>query len=192
MIQPINTTVSTEALASAVTLDDVRSQLGLFSDTSFDDLLTELSIAATEYVGQLVDTYIEPTSLTSTYTDFDNIIDLQQRNVTSITSVSYYDVNEVRTTIDSSSYFLDNTGIDSTVIFTEIPDVTLSEYRSAPVCVTYSVSLNQVELNPQVKQAILLVIQDWFNERAAESDISFSDSTTAALRLLSRLRRYTI
>ena len=104
MILPVSTIVTTEALASAVTIQEMRNQVGLFSDTSQDTLLNELGVAATEFIGSLVGTYLEQTTLQSNFKSFERRLDLGQRNVNFITTVSYIDATETVVTIPSSDY----------------------------------------------------------------------------------------
>ena len=193
MITPINTVVTTEALASAVTIQEMRNQLGLFTDTSQDDLLNALGVSATEYVGTLIGTYLEQTTLQSNFTQFEERLDLNQRNVNFVNSVSYVDNTGTTVNVASSEYILDNTGLTSNVVFRDIPDATLSELHTAPVMVGYSVFQNQQGvLNPEIRRAVLLIVQDWFEKRGPGSVSDFTVATRAALNLLSRHRRFVL
>ena len=193
MITPINTVVTTEALASAVTIQEMRNQLGLFSDTSQDDLLNALGVAATEYIGSLIGTYLEQTTLQSNFSGFEGRMDLEQSNVTFINSVSYIDDSGMTQTVNSTDYILDNTGTSSNLAFSTVPEVTLSLLHTAPVMVGYSVFQNQQGvLNPEIRRAILLIVQDWFEKRGPGSESDFTVATRAALNLLSRHRRTVI
>jgi hypothetical protein len=159
-----------------LTLDEITNQLNLFADESQDAYLEALELATrmaiedylgfpicnvTYEVGYLISGLMAaPVSL-----DFPEV---SQTGVT-INSVKYYnDLNPpVLTTITSSNYYFDPTG-NKLVLF-EVPN-NINTYMTAPMLCQYTLQGSVIGQYPVVKQAGLLLLTHFYNNRSAISE----------------------
>ena len=159
-----------------LTLDEITNQLNLFADESQDAYLEALELATrmaiedylgfpicnvTYEVGYLISGLMAaPVSL-----DFPEV---SQTGVT-INSVKYYnDLNPpVLTTITSSNYYFDPTG-NKLVLF-EVPN-NINTYMTAPMLCQYTLQGSVIGQYPVVKQAGLMLLTHFYNNRSAISE----------------------
>ena len=159
-----------------LTLDEITNQLNLFADESQDAYLEALELATrmaiedylgfpicnvTYEVGYMISGLMAaPVSL-----DFPEV---SQTGVT-INSVKYYnDLNPpVLTTITSSNYYFDPTG-NKLVLF-EVPN-NINTYMTAPMLCQYTLQGSVIGQYPAVKQAGLMLLTHFYNNRSAISE----------------------
>lgn len=159
-----------------LTLDEITNQLNLFADESQDAYLESLELATrmaiedylgfpicnvTYEVGYMISGLMAaPVSL-----DFPEV---SQSGVT-INSVKYYnDLNPpVLTTITSSNYYFDPTG-NKLVLF-EVPN-NINTYMTAPMLCQYTLQGSVIGQYPAVKQAGLMLLTHFYNNRSAISE----------------------
>ena len=159
-----------------LTLDEITNQLNLFADESQDAYLEALELATrmaiedylgfpicsvTYEVGYMISGLMAaPVSL-----DFPEV---SQSGVT-INSVKYYnDLNPpVLTTITSSNYYFDPTG-NKLVLF-EVPN-NINTYMTAPMLCQYTLQGSVIGQYPAVKQAGLMLLTHFYNNRSAISE----------------------
>lgn len=159
-----------------LTLDEITNQLNLFADESQDAYLEALELATrmaiedylgfpicnvTYEVGYLISGLMAaPVSL-----DFPEV---SQTGVT-INSVKYYNnLNPpVLTTITSSNYYFDPTG-NKLVLF-EVPN-NINTYMTAPMLCQYTLQGSVIGQYPVVKQAGLMLLTHFYNNRSAISE----------------------
>ena len=159
-----------------LTLDEITNQLNLFADESQDAYLEALELATrmaiedylgfpicnvTYEVGYMISGLMAaPVSL-----DFPEV---SQTGVT-INSVKYYnDLNPpVLTTITSSNYYFDPTG-NKLVLF-EVPN-NINTYMTAPMLCQYTLQGSVIGQYPVVKQAGLMLLTHFYNNRSAISE----------------------
>lgn len=159
-----------------LTLDEITNQLNLFADESQDGYLESLELATrmaiedylgfpicnvTYEVGYMISGLMAaPVSL-----DFPEV---SQSGVT-INSVKYYnDLNPpVLTTITSSNYYFDPTG-NKLVLF-EVPN-NINTYMTAPMLCQYTLQGSVIGQYPAVKQAGLMLLTHFYNNRSAISE----------------------
>ena len=159
-----------------LTLDEITNQLNLFADESQDAYLESLELATrmaiedylgfpicnvTYEVGYLISGLMAaPVSL-----DFPEV---SQTGVT-INSVKYYNnLNPpVLTTITSSNYYFDPTG-NKLVLF-EVPN-NINTYMTAPMLCQYTLQGSVIGQYPAVKQAGLMLLTHFYNNRSAISE----------------------
>ena len=182
---------------SAVTLAELKNHLYIF-DTTQDDLLSALSLAATElaqtYTGEFfVDTLVE-----SYYPTFGTYIELPHKHILSVTSIKYLAVDNTTKTVAVSNYYVDETG--STVVIRlnengEFPS-DVSAYRNNPIIVTYlagfSDTKNEGIIPSDVKAAVLLYSADMYSNRENTTDRSVNSLPLTSEILLRRYRRVVI
>ena len=159
-----------------LTLDEITNQLNLFADESQDAYLESLELATrmaiedylgfpicnvTYEVGYMISGLMAaPVSL-----DFPEV---SQSGVT-INSVKYYNnLNPpVLTTITSSNYYFDPTG-NKLVLF-EVPN-NINTYMTAPMLCQYTLQGSVIGQYPAVKQAGLMLLTHFYNNRSAISE----------------------
>ena len=159
-----------------LTLDEITNQLNLFADESQDAYLESLELATrmaiedylgfpicnvTYEVGYMISGLMAaPVSL-----DFPEV---SQSGVT-INSVKYYNnLNPpVLTTITSSNYYFDPTG-NKLVLF-EVPN-NINTYMTAPMLCQYTLQGSVIGQYPAVKQAGLMLLTHFYNNRSALSE----------------------
>jgi hypothetical protein len=159
-----------------LTLDEITNQLNLFADESQDAYLEALELATrmaiedylgfpicnvTYEVGYMISGLMAaPVSL-----DFPEV---SQTGVI-INSVKYYnDLNPpVLTTITSSNYYFDPTG-NKLVLF-EVPN-NINTYMTAPMLCQYTLQGSVIGQYPVVKQAGLMLLTHFYNNRSAISE----------------------
>ena len=159
-----------------LTLDEITNQLNLFADESQDAYLEALELATRmaieDYLGfpicnvsyevgyMISGLMAAPVSL-----DFPEV---SQSGVT-INSVKYYnDLNPpVLTTITSSNYYFDPTG-NKLVLF-EVPN-NINTYMTAPMLCQYTLQGSVIGQYPAVKQAGLMLLTHFYNNRSAISE----------------------
>ena len=159
-----------------LTLDEITNQLNLFADESQDAYLEAIELATrmaiedylgfpicnvTYEVGYMISGLMAaPVSL-----DFPEV---SQSGVT-INSVKYYnDLNPpVLTTITSSNYYFDPTG-NKLVLF-EVPN-NINTYMTAPMLCQYTLQGSVIGQYPAVKQAGLMLLTHFYNNRSAISE----------------------
>ena len=100
----------TPASALAVSLEDAKLHLRV-DDATDDDLITALIVAATEMAEQKTSRAIMPQTFDLSLDAFPDAIELTRTPVTSVTSITYIDVDGATKTLSSSVYAL-NTASD--------------------------------------------------------------------------------
>lgn len=169
-----------------LTLAEIDNQLNLFGDTSQNTYLAGLEIA----VRMAIEDYLGMSIFAQSYRVYYGIgslyaspvcLDLPEvsqgstlTNGVTITSVRYYDGNtpSVLQTLLSSEYYYDVTG--NKVILPNGTPSNISQNRTSPIIVEYTLSANVIASYPVIKQAGLLLLTHLYNNR--------SDTTVASLQ----------
>ena len=158
-------------------------------DTSEDDLLTALIVAARKHC----ENYTGASFVTQTWrADFWRFpcyrgsLRLPHGPVQSITSISYYDDLGVDTVLDASDYDTDLTERLAKVWLA--PDEALPAVQVQPnaVRVTYVAGFGATAASvPQtIRQAMLLLIGQWYDNRSASAEKALTETPHAVAALL--------
>ena len=165
-----------------LTTSQIDAQLNLFGDTSQNDFLAELEIrtrmAIEDYLGmpffsQGFRTYYAISSLYASPVCLD-LPEVSQGstiiNGVTIDAVKYYDGNtpSVLQTISSGNYYYDPTG--NKVILPNGTPSNVSENRTAPIIVEYTLAANTLATYPVIKQAGLLMLTHYYNNRSETTE----------------------
>ena len=159
-----------------LTYDEITNQLNLFQDESQDEYLTQLELAARmaieDYLGvPIFNVTYQASYLISGLMAAPVSLDLPEvsQNGVTINWVKYYnDLNPpVLTTISSSNYYYDPTG-NKLVLF-EVPN-NINTYMTAPMLCQYTLQGSVIGQYPVVKQAGLLLLTHFYNNRSAISE----------------------
>lgn len=158
-----------EPSANILTLSDAKDHCFVTStDADVEGILTTLITVAREYAEARTWRQVVPATYKLFLDDFPpNIIELRKPPVISVDSIKYYDPNDVLQTVSSSDYQVD---IDSEPGRIE-PDGSWpsADDRLNAVEITfqagYDASDDYHKLPKKIKQAMLLMINHWFNNR---------------------------
>jgi len=164
---------------SWLTLDEITQQLNLFGDESQDDYLTGLELAVRMHIEDYLGMPIFNTSyrvyygLSSLYAS-PVCLDLPEVSYTdsfgsgsvTINSVKYYNGNTPSEliTLASSNYYYDKSG--NKVILPNGTPSNISQNRTSPIVVEYTVAPNFLSQYPVIKQAALLLLTHLYNNRS--------------------------
>lgn len=159
-----------------LTLDEITNQLNLFADESQDAYLEALELATRmaieDYLGfPICNVSYEVGYMISGLMAAPVSLDFPEVSQTGVTinSVKYYnDLNPpVLTTITSSNYYFDPTG-NKLVLF-EVPN-NINTYMTAPMLCQYTLQGSVIGQYPAVKQAGLMLLTHFYNNRSAISE----------------------
>jgi hypothetical protein len=165
-----------------LTLSQIDAQLNLFGDTSQNSFLTELEVrtrmAIEDYLGMpfLSQSFRIYYSISSLYAS-PVCLDLPEvsqgstiTNGVAIDAVKYYDGNtpSVLQTLANTEYYYDATG--NKVILPNGTPSNVSNNRTAPIVVEYTVAANVLATYPVIKQAGLLMLTHYFNNRSETTE----------------------
>ena len=177
-------TVRTEPVAgSLVTLAEVKAQLSLFDDTTFDDYLQRLMIVATGHVGEVLGRSLDDTTIIDYYPGFDVRMVLSSRTVDGDVTITYQDSDHTTQTLASSSYILDTTGSRPSIVTTGSRPPVSNRFIN-PVQVEYTALDELLEDHEEVKQAILMMVADMFKHRENDTELSSNRVNITMDRLL--------
>jgi uncharacterized phiE125 gp8 family phage protein len=99
----------------------------------------------------------------------DDEIELPRPPLQSVTSIEYYDVHDVKYTLATSVYAVDVVSVPGLVHLKYLqtwPITLLRDYNA--ICITYVAGWDTAAYMPQViKQAILLLVGHWYENREA-------------------------
>jgi uncharacterized phiE125 gp8 family phage protein len=153
-----------------VTLTEAKAQCRIDIDDD-DALIVGLIQAAREYCEaidwcayctQTIELWLEDWPL-------DDEIELPRPPLQSVTSVEYYDVNDVKYTLPTTVYAADTVSVPGVVHLRYLqnwPLVVLRDYNA--ICVTYVAGWDETAYMPIViKQAMLLLVGHWYENREA-------------------------
>lgn len=170
--------ISRDTTTAWITTTEIDNQLNLFGDTSQNTYLAGLEVA----VRMTIEDYLGMSIFAQSYRVFYGIdslyatpvcLDLPEvsqgstlTNGVTIDSVKYYDGNtpSVLQTLTSGNYYYDVTG--NKVILPNGTPSNISQNRTSPIIVEYTLSANALASYPVIKQAGLLMLTHLYNNRS--------------------------
>jgi hypothetical protein len=172
--------IARDTTTAWITTTEIDNQLNLFGDTSQNTFLAGLEIsvrmAIEDYLGMPIfgQSYRVYYAIDSLYAS-PVCLDLPEisqgstlTNGVTIDSVKYYDGNTPSVlqtlTSGSSNYYYDVTG--NKVILPNGTPSNISQNRTAPIIVEYTLSANVLATYPVIKQAGLLLLTHLYNNRS--------------------------
>jgi hypothetical protein len=172
--------ISRDTTTAWLTTTEIDNQLNLFGDTSQNTYLAGLEVAVRmaieDYLGmsifaQSYRVYYGIDSLYSTPVCLD-LPEISQgstlTNGVTIDSVKYYDGNSPSVlqtlTSGSSNYYYDVTG-NKVILVNGVPS-NISQNRTSPIIVEYTLAANALASYPVIKQAGLLMLTHLYNNRS--------------------------
>jgi uncharacterized phiE125 gp8 family phage protein len=170
-----------------VTLEEAKLQCRVDSSDE-DTLLNGLIAAATDYVELYTGRAIVSQTWELVLDDFSDAMLIPKGPVSSITSVKYIDVDDVEQTISSSNYTLD--GVSDPQWLVKASDYTWPEVADGVNNVIIRFVAGYATVPPSIKHAVLLLIGQWFDSRAAATDKAIIAMPHAVEALLTNYRSF--
>lgn len=163
----LSLTVTSAPAAEPISLTEAKAYLKV--DSSADnDFITGLIQAAREEV----ETYTSKRLVTQTIAEyFENFprypwFTLAASPVQSITSIQYYDTDNVLQTMSSGDYILDGTSTPARICLNIDATWPATASRLKAVTVTYVAGYGAASAVPlRIKEAMYLMIADWYDNR---------------------------
>lgn len=157
--------------SEAITTAQARSHCDIpTADTSHDTLLDTLIVAARQKWERDVDQVVMSSTAIEKldYFPADGAIGLMAKPVQSVTSITYVDTNGATQTWSSSEYALDLYRVRPSIVLGYDEDWPEIRGHEGDITVTYLVGHANAAAVPQLwKQAMLLLVGHWFENRSA-------------------------
>ncbi|WP_168199283.1 head-tail connector protein [Pseudorhodobacter turbinis] len=171
------------AFSTPVSVSDLKMQLQLFGDSSYDLELATLLLTATDYVSKHIGKQISSSKFELNIPSF-NINTFDTKNV-DIISVKYYDEDNTLQTLDKAQYLVDSTSVHARILFS-MPPIISKDFQN-PICIQY---YSEMKVVPQViRHAILMVAAELFEVRTESTDAKARKAAITVDRLLASERR---
>lgn len=170
--------IARDTTTAWLTLTEINNQLNLFGDTSQNTYLAGLEVA----VRMAIEDYLGMSIFAQSYRVYYGIeslyatpvcLDLPEvsqgttlTNGVTINNVKYYDGNtpSVLQTLSGADYYYDVTG--NKVILPNGTPSNISQNRTSPIMVEYTIAANVLASYPVIKQAGLLMLTHLYNNRS--------------------------
>jgi len=188
MLAPVRTAAPSE---KPVTLAEAKAQCRV--DHSDEDTKIAAFIAAATghldgYTGILGRALVTQT-WRQDFSAFASKLRLPLKPVASITSVTYYDGDNAQQTLSSSVYELLTDAAGPYLALKPDQDWPGTYDRAAAVSVTFVAGAAVADVPEEIKQAILLMVGHWYENREAVTEAKMSDLPLAVDALLRPYRR---
>jgi uncharacterized phiE125 gp8 family phage protein len=158
-------TVTTAPTAEPVSLDEAKAQCAIDSE-DFDGQLTLLIQAAREMVEADTDLRLMTQTLTLRLDQFPREIVIPVAPVTAVSSITYVDEAGSTQTLSASVYRTDIYSRPARITLASSQSWPVPDLRPNAVVVTITAGYASAALVPAVaKQAILLLVADWWKNR---------------------------
>lgn len=170
-----------------VTADEAKLHCRI-DGTDENTLVDDLIAAATDYVEQYTGRAIVSQTWKVTQDAFSDAIMLPKGNIQSVTHVKYYDTAGDLQTVSSDDYTLDDANDPAWVVINSDKSWPDTMTGVNVVQVTYVAGYATVPTS--VKRAILLLINQWYENRSAATEVNMSAMPNAVEALLANYRSY--
>lgn len=177
----------TAAASYPVTLAEAKAQCRIDSDDE-NAMIDGLIAAATDYVERYIGRAIITQTWRLTLDEFSDAIMLPNGYVQSVTSVQYYDTSGVLQTVSSADYTLDNASDPAWLV--RNADAAWPALMDTVNAVIITYVLGYTAVPAAIKQAILLLIGQWFDQRADATEKPLIAMPNAVEALLTNHRIY--
>lgn len=169
---------------AVVTLAQAKKQLRIEDDfTDEDELIQSYIDAAVELSEKFIGGHILPKVMTIKADAFQNPLVFEAFPLKEVTSIKYFDADDVEQTLDPSEYVLTK---DSEKVFRIRFKNTLPSTFSRYDAVTYEIKVGMVTVPTPIKQAVKLQISDMYERREDRVEVV----RTASASLLRLYKKY--
>ena len=179
--------LNTAPASYPVTLEEAKLHCRVDDDA--DDTLVEgLIAAATDYVENYTGRAIVSQTWELVLDDFSDAMMFPKGPVTAITSVKYIDADSVEQTVTSTNYTLDAASDPQWVV--KASDYTWPAVSDGVNNVIVRFVCGYATVPASIKQAILLLIGQWYDNRADATDRPMIAMPNAVAALLTNYRSF--
>jgi uncharacterized phiE125 gp8 family phage protein len=163
--------VTTDPSEEPVTLSEAKTHARV-DGSDEDSLITALIIAARQWVEQHIDTAIIDQTITAKRNGFPNSwrLYLPRTALRSVTSVDYLDSDRASQTLSTDVYAEDTFAKPGSIYLKQDeswPTDVADEPNSVTVVYQAGIAANASEVPQPIKQAILLLVAHWYENRTA-------------------------
>lgn len=123
-------------ISSPITLDEAKAHMYV-SITDDDDLIQDMIDTATEQCQNYLSSQLVNATFVQTLDNWQNIICLQRSPISSLTSIKYYDEDNVLQTLDSNMFTLDDFQLPNRLVRNEDTTLPNLKYRVNAIEITY-------------------------------------------------------
>ena len=165
--------ISVEPIVEPLTNADVKLQLRMTSDTTEDDLIASYITAARIYCERYTGRAFYTQTVVAYLDEFpaEDYIELPMAPLQSVTSVKYKDSAGTETPMTKTTQYLEDTDsyVGRIVLPCGVTWPSFTEYTVNPITITYVAGYTAL---PQpLKQAMLLLIGSWYENRENDVEI---------------------
>ena len=178
-------TLITQPASFPVTLAEAKAHCRV-EDASEDSTISGFIAAATDYVEQYTGKAIMPQTWRLTLDEFSDSTLLPKNPVQSVTSIKYYDVIGDIQTLSTEFYTADTVSDPAWVVLNS--DKTWPDTLDGVNAVRVEFVAGYTAVPPSIKHAILMLVAQWFDHRAAVSDKAMIAVPHAVEALLTNYR----
>lgn len=177
-------TVTVAAVSNPVTLSEAKAQCRVDSSDE-DTLITGLISAATEYVELYCGLAIEGRTISVKCDSFDDFVKFPLAPLATVTSIAYVDAAGAGQTLSTNVY----------EVRADAGAIVLKHNQSWPDIqsdsrITVVATVGYATAPTAIKQAILLLIGQWFDSRAAATGMAMTEMPHAVEALLTNYRSF--
>lgn len=167
MIRSNNFRIVGRATSPVVSLDELKTHLNLFNDTSFDTYLTTLANTGGDLANDFVGEFLSPATIQAFYGCQGYKFELPHRYISIVISVQYFDEDGVEFILEDTDYIFDTTGDFPVVSINDDfwSGKTLSKRHANPVSITYEASVDSESFRETFKHAVLMYCASLFANR---------------------------
>ena len=162
---------TTAPTSEPITLTEAKAQLRVESDFTEDDTWISSAITVVrEQVESLTNRALMPQSFELAIPKFEDTIALPKPPFSSLTSIQYYDEDDVLQTL-SSDYYLVNDFVEPTEVIKKHEKTYPAAYsRPDAIRITFAAGYaDAASVPPSIKQAMLMLLTDLYDNRSASS-----------------------
>lgn len=155
----------------AITLAEAKAQLNIDpSFTADDTLITACINAASLYIEKIIQSPLMIQTWELQLVDFIDTIKIWKTPVSSITSVSYYDVNEADQSVVNTNYYTDLASVPARIIFKSTYNApTVFDTRFDAVRIRFvSGYANATAVPADIKEVVKLLVTHFYENRSPE------------------------
>lgn len=171
----------TAATTYPVTLAEAKQHCRIEVDTD-DSLVNGLIAAATDFVELYTGRAIMAQTWELVLDSFSDTMMITKGPVSSVTSIKYYDADEALQTLSASSYALDADSEPQWVV--RASDATWPDVAEGVNNVIIRYVAGYAAIPPAIKHAALMLIGQWYDQRAGVSDKPISETPHAVKAML--------
>lgn len=178
--------VISRANTTVISVAELKHQLGLFGDNSYDAELADIIEAAQDLVEDQAGVYLREANLEQPLTGFNDYVFPHKK--VALVKIKYINEQGNQVTMNGSDYVLDETGVYPRIAFKAFPE-TSNDY-AYPVLIEYTAETQDIPA--RVKHAVLVAGTELFEVRGETTEKARAKAAMTIERLLGSYKRVTV